>query len=167
MGSARRIDMVAEVGPGALSPESEIVSSCLLDASPEQVFEAWRDPGRLAKWWGPAGFRNTFEAFDFRPGGAWRFVMHGPDGKDYPNVSRFVEVVPGERIVLDHENAPRFRLTATLLRRGRQTEMVWYMRFESAEVLAPLRGLIGRSNEENFDRLGMELYEHYKGVRPE
>lgn len=59
-------------------PEREIVSSRIFTSPRELVFKAWSDPDHLKNWWGPAGFTNTFEAFDFRPGGRWRFVMHGP-----------------------------------------------------------------------------------------
>ncbi len=38
--------------------------------------------------------RTTTHAFDFRPGGVWRFVMHGPDGRDYQNRITFDEIVP-------------------------------------------------------------------------
>jgi uncharacterized protein YndB with AHSA1/START domain len=77
-------------------------------------FGAFSDPSVLAKWWGPKGFTSTIEEFDLRPGGAWRLVMHGPDGTDSHNVSGFVEVVPAERVVYDHlEPVHRFRMTMT------------------------------------------------------
>src|SRR5580700_6172332 len=55
------------------------------DAPRELVFAAWTDPKHLSQWWGPNGFTTTTSSFDFRPGGIWRFVMHGPDGRDYQN----------------------------------------------------------------------------------
>ena len=76
-----------------------ITSARLFSASREDVFQAFSNPERLALWWGPKGFRNTFKEFGLRPGGMWRFVMHGPDGSDYENVSEFIEVVPPQRIV--------------------------------------------------------------------
>lgn len=51
------------------TPECEIVSSRIVDASQELVFSAWTDPNHLKNWWGPAGFTNTFNKFDLRPGG--------------------------------------------------------------------------------------------------
>lgn len=69
------------------------------DAPRELVFRAWTDPKHLAQWWGPNGFSTTTSAFDLRPGGVWRFVMHGPDGRDYENRVTFDEVVPPERLV--------------------------------------------------------------------
>jgi hypothetical protein len=85
--------------------------------------------------------------------------MHGPNGVSYPNESVFVELVPPERLVFDHVVAPRFRMTITLTARGRQTEMVWRMRFETAEVCRSLLPVISKANEENFDRLGRLLFQ--------
>jgi len=64
---------------------NEIVSSREFEAPRELLFQAWTNPDLLARWWGPKGFTNTFHEFDMKPGGTWRFVMHGPDGVDYPN----------------------------------------------------------------------------------
>jgi uncharacterized protein YndB with AHSA1/START domain len=72
------------------------------DAPRDLVFAAWTDPKHLAQWWGPNGFTTTTHSFDFRPGGVWRFVMHGPDGRDYQNRITFEELVPPERIVYRH-----------------------------------------------------------------
>ncbi|WP_435016548.1 SRPBCC domain-containing protein [Tundrisphaera sp. TA3] len=71
-------------------------------ASPGAIFDAFQDPDRLARWWGPAGFTNTFETFEFRSGGRWAFAMHGPDGTTYPNESTFESIVPGREIVIRH-----------------------------------------------------------------
>ena len=95
--------------------------TCLIPAAPSAVYAAFTAPERLARWWGPEGFRNTFTLCDFRPGGAWRFTMHGPDGKDYPNESQFVEVVPNARVVIRHVNAPHFVLTVELRAEGEGT----------------------------------------------
>jgi uncharacterized protein YndB with AHSA1/START domain len=101
--------------------EREIVSTRLIDASRDLVFKAWTDPHHLVQWWGPKGFTNTFHEFEPRPGGRWRFVMHGPDGRDYQNESVFAEVVRPERIVFDHISGPqlfasRLPLTMTTAR---------------------------------------------------
>jgi uncharacterized protein YndB with AHSA1/START domain len=71
---------------------------------------------------------------DVRPGGAWKFVMHGPDGTNYPNHSVFVEVVRPERIVFDHI-APNFRATATFTELGGRTRLEWKMLFAQAKDL--------------------------------
>src|SRR6185295_20336281 len=88
-------------------------SNTRLFAAPrERMFRAWTVAEHLTRWWGPKGFTSTFHEFDPRPGGDWRFLLHGPDGKDFPNYTRFLEVSP-ERIVLDHISPPKFQVTAT------------------------------------------------------
>src|SRR6185369_14336233 len=70
-------------------------------ASPEKVFDAWTDPAKLAKWFGPDGFTTTTHEMDLRPGGTWRHTMVGPDGKQYPNEIRFVEIDRPRKLVYD------------------------------------------------------------------
>ncbi len=79
-----------------------IVTTRLIEAPRQLVFEAFTDPAHLARWWGPDGFTTTTSHFEFRPGGEWRFVMHGPDGRDYQNRIIFEEIVRPERIVYRH-----------------------------------------------------------------
>jgi len=76
--------------------------SRVFDAPRELVWEAWTNPEHVAQWWGPDGFTTTIEKMDFRVGGVWKQVMHGPDGRDYPNSSIFREIVAPERIVFSH-----------------------------------------------------------------
>ncbi len=90
---------------GSLPAESgtkdrELVISRVVDAPRELVWEAMTNPEHIVHWWGPAGFSDTVEIMDVRPGGTWKHVMHGPDGTNYPNESVFEEVVKPERIVL-------------------------------------------------------------------
>lgn len=81
-----------------LPSDTEIVFSRILHAPRELVWQAWTEPQHVAQWWGPRGFTTTTKRHDFRVGGHWEHVMHGPDGKDYPNKSLFKEIVPLERI---------------------------------------------------------------------
>jgi uncharacterized protein YndB with AHSA1/START domain len=74
------------------TPECEIVSARIINAARELVFMAWTDPNHLKNWWGPAGFTNTFNEFDLRPGGRWRFIMHGPEKGNYPNDCEFIKI---------------------------------------------------------------------------
>src|SRR5512145_990205 len=85
-----------------------------IPASPDQVFGAFSDPERLARWWGPAGFSNVFSVCDFTPGGRWSFVMHGPGGKHFRNESEFAEIEPPRKVVIQHLSEPRYRLTVLL-----------------------------------------------------
>jgi len=143
---------------GTRPADREIVSTRVLDAPRERVFRAFSDPRVLARWWGPDGFTSTFQEFDFRPGGAWRFVMHGPDGADYRNESGFIEVVSPERIVLEHlRPMHRFLMTMTFAEEAGKTRLTWRMEFESVAELERVRAFIPGANEQNFDRLQAQL----------
>jgi uncharacterized protein YndB with AHSA1/START domain len=114
-----------------------IVGTREFDAPRALVFSAWTDPKHLAQWWGPHGFTTTTHSFDFRPGGIWRFVMHGPDGRDYQNRITFEEIVPPERIVYRHGGGDdvepvQFRTTVMLEDLGGRTRVTWRGVFPSA-----------------------------------
>jgi uncharacterized protein YndB with AHSA1/START domain len=142
------------MNPDERAAEVEIVSTRVLGAPRDVVFEAFSDPDRLVQWWGPAGFTNTFSEFDLRPGGAWRFVMHGPDGTVYELAKDFVEVVRPERIVLQHlQPMHRFRMTMIFTEQSSGTELTWRMLFEATEDPRALERFIVEANEQNFDRL--------------
>ncbi|MFM2276477.1 MAG: hypothetical protein RL211_2349 [Pseudomonadota bacterium] len=131
-----------------------IVTERMLDFPREQVFAAWTQPELLARWWGPKGFTNTFEEFDLRPGGYWRFTMHGPDGTDYPNHSVFSDIVPPQRIVFDHVSGHHFEVHAVFTEQASgKTRLTWRMRFDSAEECAKVRAFVTNANEENMDKL--------------
>jgi uncharacterized protein YndB with AHSA1/START domain len=108
------------------------------DAPRELVFAAWTDPKHLSQWWGPNGFTTTTSSFDFKPGGVWRFVMHGPDGRDYQNRVTFDEIVPPERIVYRHSGSGegiepvQFQQTVIFEDIGGRTRLTWRGVFPSA-----------------------------------
>jgi uncharacterized protein YndB with AHSA1/START domain len=108
-------------------------------AHPSSVFAAFKDSARLAVWWGPAGFTNTLKACEFKPGGKWSFVMHGPDGKDYPNESVFRDIEPSKRIVR------------------------WEQDFESPKVASAIERIVVPANEQNLDRLSAEVLRTHGG----
>jgi len=116
-----------------------IVGTRVLSAPRALVFSVWTDPKHLVQWWGPNGFRTTTHAFDFRPGGVWRFVIHGPDGRDYQNRITFDEIVAPERIVYRHDGAEEveavcFTQTVTFEDLGNgDTRLTWHGKFPSAE----------------------------------
>src|SRR5665213_1909733 len=73
-----------------------MIGSRLIDAPRDLVWSVWTDPKHLSRWWGPDGFRTTTSRFEFKVGGVWRFVMQGPDGRDYDNRVTFDQIVPPE-----------------------------------------------------------------------
>lgn len=82
--------------------DREIIISRVIDAPRELVFEAFTEVRHLSRWWGPEGFTTTTRSFEFRMGGAWDFVMHGPDGTDYQEWITWTELTPPERIAMRH-----------------------------------------------------------------
>lgn len=133
-------------------------TSRLIPASPAQVFAAIADAERLARWWGPAGFTNTFECCDFSPGGAWSYVMHGPDGKDYRNESIFQEIEPPRKVVIRHVSKPRYLLTITLEPiDGGHTRVHWEQVFDNPKVAEGIAPIVVPANEQNLDRLNVEV----------
>lgn len=151
---------------GTHADPRDIATSRLLDAPREKIFRAIAEPERLARWWGPKGFRNTFEEFDFRPGGHWKFVMHGPDGTDYANHSVFEEIEAPARLVFQHLSAPHFRMTITLTDEGGKTRVDWRGRFESPKVRDRIAKYAVPANEQNLDRLEAELAKMSRGPGP-
>jgi uncharacterized protein YndB with AHSA1/START domain len=89
-------------GSESATADREIVMSRVISAPRELVFEALTQVRHLSRWWGPEGFSTTTRSFEFRVGGAWDFVMHGPDGTDYQEWITWREIVPPERIALLH-----------------------------------------------------------------
>jgi uncharacterized protein YndB with AHSA1/START domain len=139
---------------GADTSERECVHSRLIDAPRERVFAAIAEPHQLARWWGPDGFTSTFESFDFRPGGHWRFVMHGPDGTDYPNQNVFAQIAAPERVVVDHpSDTHHFVLTITLADEGGRTRVGWRQVFDTREHRDHVAPVVAAANEQNLDRL--------------
>lgn len=138
--------------------DREFVHSRHIQAAPEQVFRALSQPDRLARWWGPDGFSSTFETFDLRQGGVWRFVLHGPDGTDYPNENVFREVEPPSRVVIEHiSDDHHFFLTITFEARGSQTLVGWRQVFDSAKHKEKVAAVVHQANEQNLDRLQAEV----------
>jgi uncharacterized protein YndB with AHSA1/START domain len=119
----------------------EIVISRVLHAPRELVWQAWTDPKHVTHWWGPRGFTNTTKRHEFRVGGVWEHIMHGPDGANYPNKSTFKEIVPLERITFSHgggrETGPGATFTATWTFEtveGNKTRLTGRLVFPTAEA---------------------------------
>lgn len=138
--------------------DCQFVHSRIIDATPAQLFGAVTDPACLARWWGPEGFTSTFETFDVRPGGTWRFVMHGPDGTDYPNVNQFTVVEPPHRIEIEHiSDDHHFKLNITFQGQDQGTVVGWEQTFDTAEHKQQIAPWVEPANEQNLDRLQREV----------
>jgi uncharacterized protein YndB with AHSA1/START domain len=154
--------MMVVDGTSATS-DREIVVTRTIEGPRSLVFEAYTDPRHLAQWWGPNGFTTTTRAFEFRPGGVWDFVMHGPDGTDYPNWIEWREIAPPERLVFLHGERPddprAFVSTVTLVERGGKTEVtmraVFKTKAQRDEVVARYDAIEG--GKQTLGRLALYL----------
>ena len=139
-------------------PEQELVTTRVFNFPKQLVYRAWTDPEHLKKWWGPTGFTNTFHIFELKPGGRWSFIMHGPEGANYPNESVFVKIVENEQFVFNHVNNPLFQGDTTFESVSEnETKVTYKMKFPTKEAYEKLRVFITGKNEENMDRLEIEL----------
>jgi len=133
---------VAEQNSLDLAQDARAIVGTRVFAAPrETVWTAFTEARHLAQWWGPNGFSVTTSAFDFRPGGVWRFVMHGPDGRDYQNRITFDEIVAPERLVYRHGGGEdvepvRIATTVTFTDLGGKTRLTWHMLFTNADERA-------------------------------
>ena len=128
----RRVDPAAD----ADTTDREIVTTRVIHAPRELVWNAFTDPKALAQWYGPNGCTLTTKVFEFMEGGDWIFVMHGPDGRNYPNHVHFIEIVEPVRIVHDHgdgEGKINFRAEITLDEVGNKTRVTLRSVFISKE----------------------------------
>ncbi|MCL4487519.1 MAG: SRPBCC family protein [Chloroflexi bacterium] len=122
----------------ANTADREIRATRVYPAPRDLVFEMFTDPKHVVNWWGPNGFSLTIEKMDVRPGGVWQFVMHGPDGVNYPNWIVYDEIVRPERLVYTHtthggqDEPGQFQTTATFEEDGNKTRLTMRMVFRSA-----------------------------------
>jgi uncharacterized protein YndB with AHSA1/START domain len=131
--------------------------SKLLPASPAEVFAAMSDPARIARWWGPDGFTSTIHDFELRPGGRWLLTMHGPDGKDYPNESRFTRIEADRLFEIEHLSEPHFLLTIELQPQAGGTDVRWRQTFDTVERYRRIAAFVANANEQNLERLAAEV----------
>src|SRR5689334_14549865 len=124
--------------PAPTSADREIVLSRVIGAPRELVFEAFTQVRHLSRWWGPEGFTTTTRSFEFRVGGEWDFVMHGPDGTDYQEWITWREIVPPARIALLHgeyrDDPNAFESVLTFEPAGEETLLVMCTVFPTKEL---------------------------------
>lgn len=138
--------------------DCEIVSSRIFPVDNVLLFRAWSEPNHLKNWWGPAGFTNTFHEFDFRIGGRWKFVMHGPDKGNYQNECEFTKIVAPSLIEWKRITQPLFNVVAQFeIVDQHQTKLIFKMVFDTPEECAKIKKFVVDKNEENFDKLEIEL----------
>lgn len=147
---------------------NEIQIIRVYDAPVDVVWDAWTDPAQVAKWWGPRGFTLTTHSKDLRPGGHWSYTMHGPDGTDYENTTKYFEVEKHAKLVYDHggsaDRPPLFRVTVLFSEADGKTTMDMTMALATAEAAAETRKFIKRAGgDSTWDRLAEYLEKESSG----
>lgn len=141
---------------------NEIKIIRIYDAPVKVVWDAWTDPEKVAKWWGPRGFTLTTHSKDLKIGGHWSYTMHGPDGTDYPNKTKYLEVDPYVRLVYDHggsdDRPPMFRVTVLFAEENGKTKMDMTMSLPTPEAAEETKKFIKKAGgNATWDRLSEYL----------
>ena len=162
--------------PAQETADREIAVSRVIGAPRELVFEAFTQVRHLSRWWGPEGFTTTTRSFEFRVGGIWDFVMHGPDGTDYQEWITWREIVPPERIALlhgefrDDPNAFDSVLTAEGIEILKSAPQAPRMNAHAERAIRTIRAECTDRlliyNEQHLRRVLAEYAEHYNTSRP-
>src|SRR5262249_9668039 len=70
-----------------------------INAPPAKVYEAWTDPAKLARWFGPRRVESVQAETDVRVGGRYRMVAHSADGEVHEVGGTYREVIANEKLV--------------------------------------------------------------------
>jgi uncharacterized protein YndB with AHSA1/START domain len=82
-----------------LPTDTQILITWEFDAPRHLVWRAWTTPELVARWWHAKRGEVTVVEMDLRVGGRWRQVMVTDDGTEVGFHGRYLEIVPGERLV--------------------------------------------------------------------
>jgi len=148
---------------------NELTLTRVYNAPVKNVWDAWTDPEQVAQWWGPRGFTLTTHSRDFRPGGHWKYTMHGPGGVDYKNTTQYLEVDTYSKMVYDHggndEQKPLFRATVTFTETTGKTTMDMTMTLPTPEAAEQTKKFIkDAGGESTWDRLAEYLEKESSGI---
>lgn len=146
----------------ARTNSNEIRITRVYDAPVRAVWDAWTIPAQVEKWWGPRGFTLTTHSKDLRVGGSWRYTMHGPDGVDYPNVTKYHVVEPYQKLVYDHgatdDRPALFRVTVTFTETNGKTTMEMISTLPTPEAAREMAKFIKQAGgNATWDRLAEHL----------
>lgn len=83
----------------AASAATEFVFTRTFDASREDVWNAFTQPGHLKHWWGTPGATVEIARHELKPGGLFLYCMKFPDGRVMWARFIFREIAAPERLV--------------------------------------------------------------------
>lgn len=135
----------------------EVVLTRVFDAPRHLVYEAMTRPELIKRWFGPHGWSLVVCEIDFRVGGAWRYVLEGPDGRSMGMGGEYREIVPGERTVHTEsfDDYPGDSVvTVVLTEHEGRTTLTGTVLYESQEVRdAVVESGMEHGAAETYDRL--------------
>jgi len=156
--------MTNEPGTHVQTGERDLVISRVFDAPRDVVFRAFSTSEALAHWWGPKGWTLPVSNLDFRPGGTWHYCMRGPGGEESWGISRYSEIVEGERIVYTDafsdaegkvaEGMPPMRITIEFADEDGKTRVTSRTEFASGDALKQVLDMgVVEGTTQTWDRL--------------
>jgi uncharacterized protein YndB with AHSA1/START domain len=153
MENAKELPEVDSMNLSAEELSRTVISSRIIEAPIEDVFDAYANPEKIVRWWGPGGFTLTTESIDLREGGHWHFVFKGPDGTEYKNHQVFLKIERPHLFVVNHLSGPNYHGAVTFDDMSDKTRVTMYWTFENTTVFARIKDVVAAGNEGNFDRL--------------
>jgi len=118
--------------------DRELVVTRLFDAPPRLVFRAWAEPELFRRWWVPKGIGMTLVSceMDVRTGGTYRLEFGAGGSDTMVFYGKYLDVVPGERIVwTNEEEADGAVTTVTFEEQDGKTLLTFHELYPSKEAL--------------------------------
>ncbi len=123
--------------------------TAVFDAPPERVWDLWRDPRKLERWWGPPSYPATFTSHELTPGSHTAYFMTAPSGDRHHGWWRVESVDPPNGLTFSegfanadgspNEDMPATMMTVALTPEGGHgTRMVITATFPTDEALQQL-----------------------------
>jgi uncharacterized protein YndB with AHSA1/START domain len=145
----------------SLPSEREIVMTRVFDAPRSLVFDGLTKPELLRRWFGPRGWSLAVCEADLNVGGAWRWVLRGPGGKDMGMRGVYQEITPPERLVSTEsfDDYPGESLnTLILAEQDGKTTFTITVRYASQEIRdAVIKSGMEHGAAECYDKLAEML----------
>ena len=95
----------------------DLVLERVVDVPPELVWAAWTRPEHIVKWFTPEPWTTVDCEIDLRPGGIFRTTMRSPEGRDFPNLGCYLEIIENEKLVWTDILLPGYRPAANFFSR--------------------------------------------------
>jgi uncharacterized protein YndB with AHSA1/START domain len=147
-----------------------IITSRIIAAPRQLLWQALTTPEHLQHFWGPDGFTNTFKTYDLRVGGEARFTMHGPDGTNWPNRFIFRTIDPPRLLAYDHDNGGegpvdhKFLGEVELTDVGGQTRVELRMTESTMEARDAVAQFAVAGSQQNLDRFATYVAHMVDGI---